>query len=116
MPIEGIKAELKELDKMLHKHGNKIDIHVKQIYLVEKRVELLDKHRQGHELELAAIRGQQDHSSQSMEKLSQAIDNLTGKITTLFTIKNMALGVMATLSFITVASGFLIKTYLDYFK
>lgn len=115
MPIEKVRDELRQLDKVVHKHGNKIDIHVKQIYLVEKRIDLLDKCRQGHELELAAIKGQQDHSSQAMEKLSQAIDNLTGKITTLFTIKNMALGVVAALTFLTMSAGFLIKIYLELF-
>jgi chromosome segregation ATPase len=116
MLIEKVVERVEATEKELHKLGNKINNHVIQISLGEKRIELLNEHREKHANDILLIKSQQDHSTTAMEKLSRAIDNLTVEITGLFTIKNMILGVFAALSFLTVAFLALLKLFMDYYK
>lgn len=100
--------------KALHKHGNFLDTHVKEIHSIKKDVDKLMEAREAHQIELINIKNQQAQNATAMNKVSESLDNLTKKIGELFTIKNMVIGGFASVVFLCGITLAAVKLYLDY--
>lgn len=79
MSLDKVRDDIAGLVKITHKLGNSVDIHVKQIHLVEQRVEMLDRHRENHAIQMNTMQIDQHHAAEFRKDITTSLDKLATK-------------------------------------
>ena len=116
MTLKEVHLQVDEMKQTLSQHSDKLIVQESQIKTVGDKVSFLNEHREKHSNEIIIIQARQAQDIEAIQELTKTIKDLTMKITSLFTIKNMVIGGFLTLSAALGLFGWTLKLILDYYK